>query len=293
MLVLVAGGLSPGVPLHAQEGLAFSDALDFRLPDTLYRAELDSLLVRELDAPFVAHLLNRGRDLEADSAYQVLHDAAELVSGPGEDDRALRLLAVDRLAATIATPWLPVGPSLDSLASQRRRRLEEAGIRYTYNEPGMYWAYAHDLLRELWRTAPESRWGAHGFLLLQLRGWDTSSRCEAGAAAFGPVIERGEAFLRDRASTTWAPYVALTVAQAYETLWSLALMASDDPYRDYVDPGPLQDDAEQARRRSIELYRRVARDVGDPGIRAYALAKAEALDAGVDTTQRKFVCVYD
>jgi hypothetical protein len=126
-------------------------------------------------------------------------------------------------------------------------------------------------------------------------GWETV--CDCGWSSFPgpnqwrPVIERGEAFLKSHPSSTVRHAVALTVAQAHETAWSLAMgrcIHNDIGWNwvDYVLEAP------QHREQAIALYEQLLRDAPGPGLSAVK-RRLPRLKLNVDSNYHRYWCVSD
>ena len=118
----------------------------------------------------------------------------------------------------------------DTLLKQGLQRLAPLGLRL---EPSHYadFCYTGSLLDSLALRAGENRWTDEAFLYFQQAGWEEKCDCGwsdfPGAEQFRPVIERGNAFLREHPESAVRNAVALTIAQAHETAWSLAMSRCD------------------------------------------------------------------
>jgi len=88
--------------------------------------------------------------------------------------------------------------------------------------------------------------------------------------------------------------VQLTVAQAYETWWSLSqaqpATGSDDS--ENVDPGKYQQGSEEARQKAIAFYERLLQIAPQSDHAVYARRVLPRLKLGIDTGQRRFYCFY-
>jgi hypothetical protein len=126
-------------------------------------------------------------------------------------------------------------------------------------------------------------------------GWDRTCDCRGdfpGSNQFRPVIERGEAFLKDHPNSAVWNAVALTVAQAHETAWSLAMgrCVTGDigwDWKNYVLEAPRH------RERAIELYEKLLRQ--PPAIPALRSAnrRLQRLRLNVDTNYHRYWCGMD
>lgn len=247
-----------------------------------------------------------------DAAYEAVRRAARQARETRGEERYAWLLAADRRAAEDCGRWFGFRADSSDGLERRRRRLGELGLRYAYDELGADWVYQRNLLRRVWDEAPDTRWGQFAFALLQATGWDTSGTCSGGSEQFAPVIEKGELFLARREPESFLEAVVkTTVAQAHETKWSLSRTHADDlglfGYVVGSDASQEQrervadwarslvgEDGREARRRALELYRSVH---GSPAagerLRAYAATKIRQLEAGENTRQYRYYCMYD
>jgi hypothetical protein len=141
------------------------------------------------------------------------------------------------------------------------------------------------LLDSLVARASENRWTDEAFLVKQVRGWDT---CDD---PFRLVIERGDAFLREHPDSRLRNEIAMTVAQAHETAWSLAMARCPRPdcdwdWEDYVLDAPPHREA------AIALYERVLREHEGPETMAISGLKRRLprLRLDVDTNFHRYHC---
>jgi len=179
----------------------------------------------------------------------------------------------------------------DTLVRRELESMRPLGVRW---EPSHYvdFCYQGSLLDSLVVRAGRNRWTDLAFLSFQEMGWETACDCASGSDQFRPVIERGEAFLKNHPNSTVRHAVALTVAQAHETAWSLAMgrcVAGDIGWNwtDYVLEAP--DHREQA----IALYEQLLREA--PGIPALRSVKQRLprLKLDVDTNYHHYWCLLD
>ncbi len=177
-----------------------------------------------------------------------------------------------------------------------RTQLADLGV--TYQESAVSpdeepWTYAGSLLQRVWTDYGQTDWGERAFVLLQDQGWDTSGQCAAGTNQFRQVIQQGLPFLEKHAKSPYQLDVQLSVAQAYETWWSLS-QARTVHEGSEVDPQKYQDGAEAARRQSIARYEQLLQTAPQSDHAAYAPRELPRLKLGIDTGQRRFYCtVWD
>lgn len=244
--------------------------------------------------------------------YRAVRRAARRGGRASGERRYAWWLAADRRAVEDCNHWFEMGRGRSDRLARRRQAMAEVGLRYRYSELAGEWVYQRDLLRRVWEEAPETRWGHFAFALLQDMGWDTSGTCAGGNEQFGPVIEKGRRFLARREPGPFLrAVVAATVAKAHETKWSISQTTADDMGIFGYPFGPdaprerkegaaaaardlIEGDGEKARRRALELYRSVRENpAAGPELRAWAEAKIGRLEAGENTHQYRYYCVYD
>jgi hypothetical protein len=182
----------------------------------------------------------------------------------------------------------------DTLVTQEFKSMRDLGIRL---EPGYdpEFCYRGSLLDSLVVRAGTNRWTDQALLRFQEMGWDRTCDCRGdfpGSNQFRPVIERGEAFLKDHPNSAVWNAVALTVAQAHETAWSLAMgrCVTGDigwDWKNYVLEAPRH------RERAIELYEKLLRQ--PPAIPALRSAnrRLQRLRLNVDTNYHRYWCGMD
>ena len=207
------------------------------------------------------------------------------------DRQPVLLLAADRLARR-----LPVAMSDDRSDmehwNQWREQLAKLGVIYQQPEIAPVadaWPYRGDLLKQVWTNYGQSDWGERAFLLLLNQGFDTGPDCEAGSDSFRAVIQHGEPFLNEHPRSPHLPEVRLSLAQAYETWWSLSQAKSDREDSD-VNPASYQPGASAALQKSIQYYKQLLEVSPDTDDVAYARRELPRLLLGVDTGQRRFYC---
>lgn len=211
-------------------------------------------------------------------------------TAPAERRPAL-LLAADRLAWRL--PWvIKNDKSHGADWSAWRKQLAEWGVTYEHSEASSVEdsdGYTGGLLKRVWTEYGETQWGERAFLVLQRDGWDTSADCAAGSDAFRRVIQQGQEFQKKHASSPYLAEVELTMAQAYETWWSLSQAPSGEEDSD-VEPANYQEGAEAARQKSIAAYERLLQAAPQSDAALYAQRVLPRLKLGVDTGQRRYYC---
>ena len=205
--------------------------------------------------------------------------AVQRAGGPGvsEADRDLVLLAADQ--------WLRSRGASQEAAS-RGRGLGEAWARlgfHSYSAQGSSWEYCGSILDSLAARVGRNEWADLAFLLLLDSGWVSGcggdfEGAEFGNDLFAPVLARGEAFLAAHLDAPVRNSVALRVALAHETVWSLSKRIGVDDF--YAD---LKATAPGHRRRALELYRDLAGHTRDAEFRRAIRSRIRSLETGADT----------
>jgi hypothetical protein len=252
-----------------------------RQPDAARWSEVYARLAGEVrdELPKVASLLESGSTHTPDLEPALFAALDALDAAPPDRQPAL-MLAADTLAGRIVYVLPP-----RSKESQRLVR----GLRFVRIPYDLAMVYAGDLGWRLWNEFPDSEWGELSFLRLLQSGWRRGS-CHDGPDLFRDVIEQGEAFLEARPRSRVRIPVALTLAQAYETWWSLSRARDGD---NYVAAGDYAKAADGARRLAIEHYRGVIEAVPNGPEAAYARRRLPRLELAVATHQRAFYCIND
>lgn len=256
-----------------------ADTCDLRLleggltePDVVWESVLRGLMERR---PDLATGLVTGKTKEED-LLKAVQDAAR--PGVSEADRDLVLLAADRwlrsrgTSGTLVALGAPLGESWSSFG-------------FHSSSDGNADVYCGSILEDLASRAGRNEWADLAYLLLLDQGWVTDCSGDFEGADFGndlfaPVIKRGEAFLKARPRADLWPSIALRVALAHETVWSLA--KSPDPFRDWTRVGA------QHQRRALELYRKLIPQTKDVGFRRALERRVRNLEQGRDTKCRVY-----
>ena len=232
----------------------------------------------------------------AKDTLQVLRDAV----GQANDEKPLRLLAADIMVARLAASLTEVskeGEHEAALAKSVRANLAAYGVKLGgVNHYGGL-AYNRDLLNRVWREFPETEAGELAFLELQRRGWSTAAAlgCPPNPDYFHEVIAKGEAYLDRHPDTRLRKEILLTIAIAYESLWSIALTPQGDYWTgDRPYPRREQDlkQKEKARKKAIEFYSKLVELAPDSAEAASAQRRLPRLELSIDTGQRRFFCSY-
>jgi len=170
------------------------------------------------------------------------------------------------------------GHLLSGNASERER-LAQRGVLYV--DARDWLELQNPWLRDLAERQPRSKWGQRAFLeLIRHHVGDD----DPNGDAFRVVIRRGEAWLREHPGTAIDADLRLELALAYETWWSLSKAAPDRWHPE--ESARYAEGAEQARRRAIQLYRRV-RPL-DAHERIWLEQRLFRLERDIDTVQRAF-----
>ena len=246
---------------------------------------LDKRLAKDLGPEFPALqtlLLADPSPADRILQQQTLKQLLEAVRGAGEDRKLELLMAADRVAG------LPSAAETQAPASyDRTTSIAGYTLRYRYSELGAGWEYQHDLLEAVWRDYPQSQWGVAALLQLQASGWDPSGVCANGTDQFRAVIAHGEQFLARHPATPHRAEMVLSLAEAYETWWSLSRAPASD---DYVTADHYREGAATALRKAIQLYESLPPNEPPAVVARHRLPR---LKLGIDTVQRRFYCIYD
>ncbi|MGA2632187.1 MAG: hypothetical protein ABSG54_18495 [Terriglobia bacterium] len=236
---------------------------------------LPALLAEDL-----ANQLTPAKQAVLDQTLQGLLQQAKTAA---PDRRPLLLLAADRVAARLEFPR----PDASTIHPAKK---EFAGyeLDYQWDELGATWAYRHNLLWRVWEEYGKTAWGERAFVMLLYHGWHTGAGC--GSDQFREVINHGRQFLQERPTSAYRLDVTLAVAQAYETWWSLSQASQQDMY---VDRTTYEAGSAEARQRAIDYYQTVLELTRDGREASYAREHLPLLKLGLDTSQRRFFCIYD
>jgi hypothetical protein len=166
-----------------------------------------------------------------------------------------------------------------------RRDLGQEWARLGFRAHGdesVYWSYCGSILDSLAARVGQDEWCDRAFLSLLDQGWITNCSgsfegAEFGNDLFAPVLSRGEAFLSKHPGTDVWPSVALRVALAHETLWSLSHRDDQGGYPDWKTEAPRH------RRRALELYRDLMDRTRDAGFQRAIRNRIRSLEQDVDT----------
>src|SRR5258708_3440123 len=172
--------------------------------------------------------------------------------------------------------------------------LGDFGVRIVRTQQEGDWCYDGALADSLAKHPGRGQWADFAFLELMDRGWESHCALCGSDKPFGPdyfvpVIEHGEAYLSAHPSGRIAELVALRVAEAHETAWSLSKARPDDDYitaRKYVLQAPRH------REQALALYERFL--AGKPASVKPALReRLRRMRLDIDTNFHKYWCVWD
>jgi hypothetical protein len=209
----------------------------------------------------------------------------------GTDRQPVLLLAADRLAWRLPVAIVDDRSDMEHW-NQWREQLAKLGVIYQQPEIAPVadaWPYGGDLLKQVWANYGQSDWGERAFLLLLNQGFDPGPDCGAGSDSFRAVIQQGEQFLNGHPQSHLLPEVQLSLAQAYETWWSLS-QANSYPEDSEVNPANYQPGASAALQKSIQYYKQLLEASPASDDAAYARRELPRLMLRVDTGQRRFYC---
>jgi hypothetical protein len=231
---------------------------------------------------------------KAEEFYGALLRLLESSKTSAPDRQPAMLWAADRLAERLPSVIANDKPP-NADWSEWRTQLAAFDVTYgpSADEDGPL-AYTGSLLKRVWTDYGQSEWGERAFLVLQSHGWDMAPSCEGGSDQFRAVIPQGLSFLEQHSKSPYQSEVLLTVAQAYETGWSLSQAQATGREDDWetVDPQKYQEGSEAARQRAIASYERLLQTAPQSDQAAYARRVLPRLKLGIDTGQRRFYCVY-
>ncbi len=202
--------------------------------------------------------------------------------GPGvpEADRDLVLLSADQ--------WLrSSGTSGHFAALGHDLGPEWNRIGFRTSGEGTYWVYYGSILDSLVTRVGRDEWADRAFLILLDQGWVSDGSgdyedAEFGNDIFAPVLKRGEAFLATHPDAALWPSVALRVALAHETLWSLSHHSTPGDYPDWTVG------AQDHRKRALQLYRELTHRTRDARLQQALERKVRSLERGEDTNCRAY-----
>ena len=228
---------------------------------------------------------------KADEFYGALLKLLTSAKTSGADRKPVLIMAADRMARRL--PWVVKNDkSHEGDWNEWRKQLAKHGVIYAENAMNSvddFGGYTGALLTRVWSEFGDTAWGERAFLVLQRQGWDTSEDCSAGSDQFRNVVQRGLEFQQTHPHSGSLPEVELTVAQAYETWWSLSQAPPGEEDSDVV-PANYQEDAETARQKAIQVYERLLQSASQSEEAAYARRVLPRLKLGVDTGQRRYYC---
>jgi len=231
---------------------------------------------------------------KAEQFYTALMRLLESAKTSTSDQQPLMLWAADRLAERLPSV-IADDKSLNADWTQWRTQLAPFGVSYapSPDEDGTM-AYTGGVLKRIWTDYGQSDWGERAFLVLQSHGWDMGPACAGGSDQFRAVIQHGLPFMEQHPKSPYQLDVQLTLAQGYETWWSLsqAVAPTGDEYGEAVEPQKYQQGAEEARQKAIAYYERLLQTAPQSDHAAYARRVLPRLKLGIDTGQRRFYCIY-
>jgi hypothetical protein len=291
-LLLVAVGAAPDARAQSSPSIvrAAPDSCDLRLlevnsvqPGPLWAALLKAVRVKQPE--LAASLSSKAPD------ESLLRKTVERAMSPGaasNADRDLLLLTADQFLRHHGDPGLPV--TLDDELDPAWAKL---GFR-SYGEPtSAYWEYCGSILPTIASGAGKDEWADRALLVLLDQGWVTDCSgtfegTDSEKELFVPVIAHGEEFLSQHLGAPVWGAVALRVAMAHETAWSLE-HGSD--HRETAGAGGDSRDVSangKHRERAMLLYRELAAGAKDPQLRVALQSRARALETGRDTGCRVY-----
>lgn len=232
---------------------------------------------------------------KAEEFHGALVRLLESVKGSAPDRQPLMLWAADRLAERLPSV-LANDKSHDADWTAWQTQLASFGITYEpSSDADELSAYTGGLLKRVRTDYGQTEWGERAFLVLQSHGWDMGPSCEAGSDQFHAVIQQGLPFLEQHPKSPHQLDVQLTVAQAYETWWSLSQpqVTPAGEYSEHVDTQKYQEGAEAARQKAITYYERLLQTAPQSDQASYARRVLPRLKLGIDTGQRRFYCTFE
>ena len=270
------------------EQWVFEEREETQDPEALRRDVVEGLRTRW---PGLARAVETPRSSIAD-ARQWREALARAQQGQHEAE-------VDRDLVHFAAHLWMLGFSFESMADTLVRRelesMRDLGVKLKSTHY-VECCYRGSLLDSLIVRAGTNHWTDQAFLSFQEMGWEEVCDCGwtsfPGPDQFRPVIERGEAFLRDHPKSTVWNAVALTVAQGHETAWSLAMGRCEGDgigwdWKNYVLEAPRH------REQAIALYEKLLlQDPAMPALRSVS-CRLQRLRLNVDTNYHPYWCVSD
>jgi hypothetical protein len=265
------------------------DSCDLRLlevnsvqPGPLWAALLKAVAVKQPE--LAASLSSKAPD------ESLLRKAVERAMSPGaasNADRDLLLLTADQFLRHHGDPGLPV--TLDDELDPAWAKL---GFR-SYGEPtSAYWEYCGSILPTIASGAGKDEWADRALLVLLDQGWvtdcdNTYEGTDSERELFVPVIAHGEEFLSEHLGASVWGAVALRVAMAHETAWSLEHGGEHKGVKAGGDSKDVSGNGKH-RERAMLLYRELASGAKDPRLRMALQSRARALETGRDTGCRVY-----
>jgi hypothetical protein len=201
--------------------------------------------------------------------------------GISDEERDLLHLAADGWLAAL-------GPQDDSSTVARvRASLSRHGVGFSPDSEWGWAVYCGSLLPPLAERAGTNAWADRAFLLLLEQGWDATCSSDYEGATFAneiyhPIVKHGATFLERHPKSAIWPAVALRVALAHETAWSLSFGSGPNDYPDYTVG------ADSHRARAIKLYQALVPRAADARFAAAIRARIRSLQRGVDTRCRVY-----
>lgn len=198
--------------------------------------------------------------------------------GVSQQERDLVVLAADLWIRSVSASCGAALLIADSLG--------DFGVRAERGYDGYADVYCGTLLEPLAERPNSTPWASRAFLTLLDQGWVGACRDSFGENAYGndqfmAVIEHGERFLMAYPESPIRQAVALRVALAHETAWSIHKW--DDTYFSHESWN-----ADAERRRAIELYDEVARKTNGRELRTAIEERLGKLRRDEDTGCRVY-----
>ena len=265
-------------------------------------AEDRKSLYRNVDSAIVwAALPNVATDVRTVLTYLRTHDEDNPTKRPPEVDtallralkatrdvapslppprRAAALLAADVvLFATV--PFLPADSTI-----ALRRALTTLGITFDDLHISQSVQNTRPWLWEAYELDPLGRAGRAAFIELLAQGWTTRGACLEGGNEYAQIIAHGERALSKGDNN---PLIHFYVASAYKTIYDMANFGDSE----YFDSDAAKPQAESARLKGIEHYRRALESLPDRALRREAWTKAMRLILQRSGEQPEYLCFYD